>query len=299
LNSDLVVDTHGLGKAYGRLWALRDCTIQVPRGRISALVGPNGSGKTTLLRLLVGLSAPSEGEALVLGQAPSQKADFISGVGFLAQEAPLYRRLTVSEHLEIGAHLNATWHAEKAMERLADIQIPFNRPVSTLSGGQRSQVALALALAKRPRLLLLDEPVAALDPLARRQFLASLAVAVVDEDLSVVLSSHLVHDLEQVCDHLILLSNSRAQLCDDIDTVLSTHRRLAGPRKQALNLSKGTHVITATHSEKQTQLVVRTESPATYPSWDVSEVTLEEVVLAYMAEGASASGRLSIVEDSQ
>jgi ABC-2 type transport system ATP-binding protein len=298
--SEFVIETKSLGKSYGRLWALRDCTIQVPRGRISALVGPNGSGKTTLLRLLVGLSGPSEGEAHVLGRVPSQKSEFIAGVGFLAQEAPLYRRLTVTEHLEIGAHLNPVWDRDKVHERLADIRIPFDRPVSTLSGGQRSQVALALALAKRPQLLLLDEPVAALDPLARQQFLSSLAVSVVGENLSVVMSSHSIHDLEQVCDHLILLSNSQAQLCDDIDTVLSRHRRLVGPRRQVLNLSSGTTVITATHTDKQTRLVVRLEGPVSNPSWEMSEVTLEDVVLAYMARDlASGSKQLSIVGDSK
>jgi ABC-2 type transport system ATP-binding protein len=204
VKSEFAIKTENLSKSYGKLWALRDCTIQVPRGRISALVGPNGSGKTTLLRLLAGLSEPSEGGADVLGSVPSQTREFIAAVGFLAQEAPLYRQLTVTEHLEIGAHLNPVWGRVKACERLVDVRIPFDRPVSTLSGGQRSQVALALALAKRPQLLLLDEPVAALDPLARQQFLSSLAVAVAGEDLSVVMSSHSIHDLEQVCDHLIL-----------------------------------------------------------------------------------------------
>jgi ABC-2 type transport system ATP-binding protein len=172
-----VIETSALTKRYRRATALSDCTISVPEGRISALVGPNGAGKTTLLRLLAGLAAPTAGRAAVLGSAPRQDPAFLAEIGFLAQEIPLYRRRTAQEHIGIGAHLNPHWDGESVRARLGGLKVPLDRPVGTLSGGQRAQVALALTLAKRPRLLLLDEPLAALDPLARRNFLATMAEA--------------------------------------------------------------------------------------------------------------------------
>ena len=183
--------------------------MSVPPGHVTALVGPNGAGKTTLLKLLVGLCAPSSGEAEVLGRDPEQSEEFLASIGYLAQDVPLYKRLSADDHLKIGTHLNLQWDLDGARERLAALKIPMNRPVATLSGGQQAQVGLSLVLAKQPRLLLLDEPMAALDPLARREFLESLTAAVADGGLSVVVSSHLLHDLERVCDHLILLSASR------------------------------------------------------------------------------------------
>ena len=173
-------ETAGLGKRYGATWALQDCTLRVPEGHVTALVGPNGAGKTTLLRLLVGLAAPSAGSARVLGRVPDGSDEFLAGVGHLAQDVPLYRRLSADDHIALGAHLNRCWDADGARARLARLQVPLDRPVSTLSGGQRAQVGLGLALAKQPGLLLLDEPVAALDPLARREFLTTLSEAVAD-----------------------------------------------------------------------------------------------------------------------
>jgi ABC-2 type transport system ATP-binding protein len=183
-----VVETSGLTKRYRRVTALRDCTISVPEGRISALVGPNGAGKTTLLRLLAGLAAPTAGAAAVLGGPPRQDPAYLAEIGFLAQEIPLYRRRTARDHIGIGAHLNPRWDGESVRERLGGLKIPLDQPVGTLSGGQRAQVALALTLAKRPRLLLLDEPLAALDPLARRNFVAALAEAAAGGGLTIVLS---------------------------------------------------------------------------------------------------------------
>ena len=237
------IQTTGLGKRYGPVWALQDCSVSVPRGRVSALVGPNGAGKTTLLKILAGLSAPSTGEASVLGRAPGQSGEFLDSIGYLAQDVPLYKRLSADDHLRLGAHLNRHWDATAARARLAALRIPADRPVTTLSGGQRAQVGLGLALAKRPQVLLLDEPVAALDPLARREFLASLAEAAADGDLSVVVSSHLLHDLERVCDHLILLAASRTQLCGGIDDVLAAHRVLVGPRRDTAEARRGLTVI--------------------------------------------------------
>ena len=196
-----VIQTRGLSKRYRKVTALSEATIAVPEGRISALIGPNGAGKTTLLRLLSGLAKPSGGDVAVLGGIPRQDPAFLAGIGFLAQEIPLYRRLTAADHIDAGAHLNPGWDAASVRHRLKSLDIPLGQAVGTLSGGQRAQVALALTLAKQPRLLLLDEPVAALDPLARRHFLATLAEAVAADGLTVVLSSHLVVDLERICDH--------------------------------------------------------------------------------------------------
>ena len=169
-----VIQTRALAKRYRRVRALSECTITVPDGRISALIGPNGAGKTTLLRLLSGLAKPTGGEVAVLGGTPRQDPAFLAEIGYLAQEIPLYRRFTAEDHIGIGAHLNPRWDAGSVRDRLRSLNIPLDRAAGTLSGGQRAQLALALTLAKKPRLLLLDEPVAALDPLARRHFLGHL-----------------------------------------------------------------------------------------------------------------------------
>ncbi|MGH9295905.1 MAG: ABC transporter ATP-binding protein, partial [Acidimicrobiales bacterium] len=288
------IETVGLAKAYGSTWGLQDCSIDVPEGRISALVGPNGAGKTTLLRLLMGLRRPTSGEARVLGRAPAQDEDFLASVGFLAQEIPLYRQLCAAEHLRIGAHLNRRWDVAAAEQRLAALRVPLDRPVHTLSGGQRAQVALSLALAKRPRVLLLDEPLAALDPLARREFLTSLADVTIEGDVTVVLSSHLVHDLERVCNHLILLTASRVRLCGDIDDVLGGHRELVGPRRSSAELERLFTVVRATQTERQSRVLARLDGPVLDPAWEVSEVGLEDIILAYMSEDeALAAGALS------
>lgn len=290
------IETSGLGKRYGTTWALQDCSVQVPQGRVSALVGPNGAGKTTLLRLLVGLSRPTSGRAEVLGLAPGPSEEFLASIGYLAQDVPLYKRLSADDHLAIGAHLNRNWDASGARERLAALRVPTDRPVATLSGGQRAQVALGLALAKRPQVLLLDEPVAALDPLARREFLVSLSEAVAEGDLSIILSSHLLHDLERVCDHVILLASSRTQICADIDNVLASHKMLLGNRRKASDNGWGFDVIKATHTANQTRLLVRLDGPVLDPSWEVSEVSLEDIVLAYMGmDEVTSAGPLTSV----
>jgi ABC-2 type transport system ATP-binding protein len=291
----LAIETVGLSKRYGSTWGLQDCSIEVPEGRISALVGPNGAGKTTLLRLLMGLRRPTSGEARVLGRPPAQDEDFLASVGFLAQETPLYRQLSAAEHLRIGAHLNRGWDAAAAERRLTALRVPLDRPVHSLSGGQRAQVALSLALAKRPRVLLLDEPLAALDPLARREFLTSLADVTVEGDVTVVLSSHLVHDLERVCNHLILLTASRVRLCADIDDVLGGHRVLVGPRRSTAELERLFTVVKLTQTGRQSRVLARLDGPVLDPAWEVSEVGLEDIILAYMSEDeALTAGPLSL-----
>jgi ABC-2 type transport system ATP-binding protein len=294
------IQTHGLGKRFRRVTALSDCTITVPEGRISALVGPNGAGKTTLLRLLSGLARPTAGEAAVLGGPPRQDPAFLAEVGFLAQEIPLYRRFTAEDHIAIGAHLNPRWDGASVRGRLRSLNIPLDGAAGSLSGGQRAQLALALTLAKRPRLLLLDEPVAALDPLARRQFLATLADAVAVGGLTVVLSSHLVADMERVTDHLILLAASRVQLCGEIDELLAEHQVLVGPRKATAAIEKTRTVVQAVRTPRQTTLLVRGTAPIIDPAWEAAVVGLEEMVLGYMGQDAGpAVSRLSMVGEEQ
>jgi ABC-2 type transport system ATP-binding protein len=285
-----VIETSGLTKQYRRVTALSDCTISVPEGRISALVGPNGAGKTTLLRLLAVLAAPTAGRATVLGGPPRQDPAYLAEIGFLAQEIPLYRRLTARDHIGIGAHLNPRWDGESVRERLGGLKIPLDRPVGTLSGGQRAQVALALTLAKRPRLLLLDEPLAALDPLARRNFLAALAEAAAGGNLTIVLSSHLIADIERVCDHLILLAASRVQLCGDTETVLAEHRILTGPRKDTTAIARTHAIVQEETTARQTTLLVRLNGPVIDPAWAVEEANLEEIVLGYMSQDEAGHG---------
>jgi ABC-2 type transport system ATP-binding protein len=296
-----VIETCGLSKRYGRVTALSDCTITVPEGRIAALIGPNGAGKTTLLRLLSGLAKPSGGEVAVLGGTPRQDPAFLADIGFLAQEIPLYRRLSAEDHIRAGAHLNPRWDSASVRQRLKNLNIRLDQAVGTLSGGQRAQVALALTLAKQPRLLLLDEPVAALDPLARRNFLATLADAVAAGGLTVIMSSHLVSDLERVCDYIVMLAASRVQLCGDIDTVLAEHQVLVGPRKDTTAIERAHAVVQVTRTPRQTTLLVRLNGPVTDPAFEASDVSLEEMVLGYMGQGAAvpALANLTTVGDDQ
>ncbi len=295
-----VIKTRGLTKHYRRVTALSDCTITVPDGRISALIGPNGAGKTTLLRLLAGLARPTAGELAVLGGIPRQDPAFLAEIGFLAQEIPLYKRFTADDHISIGARLNRHWDAAYARDRLRSLNIPLDRAAGTLSGGQRAQLALALTLAKKPRLLLLDEPVAALDPLARRNFLATLAEAVADSGLTAVLSSHLLADMERVSDHLILLATSRVQLCGDIDALLAEHHVLVGPRKSTTAIEKTRTIVQAVRTDRQTTLLVRGNAPVLDPAWESADVGLEEMVLAYMGqECMPATAHLTTVGEKQ
>ncbi len=285
----LAIRTEAVTKRYGDVTALSECDIAVPVGRVSALVGPNGAGKTTLLTLLAGLSYPTSGVVKVVDQTPRAAPEFLAEIGFVAQEMPLWRRMTAAEHMQVGLHLNPRWDLEGAMNRLQAARVPVDRPVQTLSGGQRAQVALAMALAKRPSLLLLDEPVAPLDPLARRQFLAALTEAAATDPVTVLISSHLISDLERVCDHLILLSASQVQLCDEIDSILAAHRLLVGPRRDIRQLPQGQQVVDVTQTPRQTTVMVRTADPVLDPSWEVIEPSLEEIVLAYMAQTESDS----------
>lgn len=279
--------TAGLGKRYRSKWALRECSFELSEGRVCGLVGANGAGKTTLLRMLAGLSRPSTGAAQVVGRTPRDDAEFLSEIGYLAQDIPLYRRWSAEDHLRMGAHMNQRWDGGWARERLRALRIPLDQSVGTMSGGQRAQVALALALAKRPRVLLLDEPVAALDPLARREFLSTLSEAVADGDLTVVLSSHLVADLERVCDHLVVLADSRTALAQDLDDVLAEHRLLTAARRDTSAIERDHTVLRIERTPRQVSAYVRLNGPLHDPNWEVSELSLEEIMLAYLELGSA------------
>ena len=288
MTETIALRAEGLGKRYGSKWALEDCTLEVPAGTVTALVGPNGAGKTTLLQLAVGLSRPTTGTVQVLGHSPQHDAKAVlPRIGFVAQEHPLHRGFTVAETLKLGRRLNPRWDDAFAVERIERLGLPLDLNVAKLSGGQQAQVALTLALAKRPELLLLDEPVASLDPLARREFLNSLMEGVMETGVTVLLSSHIVGDLERVCDHLVILSHARALLAGSIDEIVAEHRLLTGPRNDPDAVARVHQVIRESHTERQTTLLVRANGHVYDSCWELHEVDLEEIVLAYLGYGAS------------
>jgi ABC-2 type transport system ATP-binding protein len=280
-----VIQARGLGKRYQRLWALAECTLSIPAGHVVGLVGPNGAGKTTLLNLAVGLLAPTTGAVSVLGGRPGSSPAQLARVGFVAQDAPTYASLSIADHLRLGARLNPGWGADYAQRRIEKFGLDLDMRAGKLSGGQRAQLALTLAVAKWPQLLILDEPVASLDPLARREFLQDLTEAVAEREMSVVLSSHLVGDLARACDYLIVLSAARVQAAGTIEGLLAAHRSLTGPRGAAF--PAGWHVVSDSHTDDQSTVVARAESPAhdPGPAWTVSEVDVEDLVLAYLSQG--------------
>jgi len=283
-----VLETTHLSKRYGRQWALQDCTLALPAGRVAALVGPNGAGKTTLLHLSVGLLEPTTGSVQVFGCSPlKQTTQTLPRLGFVAQDHPLYKDFTVADLLTLGRKLNPRWDDTLAKARMQKLGIPLDRPAGKLSGGQQAQVGLVLALAKRPDLLLLDEPLAQLDPLARREFLRTLMDAEAESGLTVLLSSHIIGDLERVCDYLIILSASYVQLAGDIQEIGRTHKRLVGPRQEVDAIASVHTVIETSQTERQTTLLVRTNGPLFDPSWEVQEVSLEDIVLAYLSHQAT------------
>ncbi len=282
-----VMEARGLGKQYGRRWALRDCTLAIPEGRVVGLVGPNGAGKTTLLHLAVGLLAPTSGSIRVLGANPADGPVQLCRAGFVAQDTPVYARLTVAQHLRMGAWLNPGWDRKTADSRIEQLGLDPRQRAGTLSGGQRAQLALTVAIAKRPECIILDEPVASLDPLARREFLRSLMEVVAAQGISVVLSSHLIADLERVCDYLVVLVASRVQVAGEVSELLSSHYRLSGPRRDTSNLPAGQQVIEESHTDRQSTFLVRTSDPVLDPAWTVRPVTLDDLVIAYMSRQAA------------
>jgi ABC-2 type transport system ATP-binding protein len=280
-----VLEAEGLGKRYGRRWALSDCTITIPSGHVVGLVGPNGAGKSTLLNLAVGLLTPTKGSLRVSGSEPAKDPDQLARVGFVAQDTPTYANLSVADHLKLGSRMNLKWDNSLAEDRIEQLGLDPHQKAGKLSGGQRAQLALTLAIAKRPEILILDEPVASLDPLARREFLQILMETVAEHDVSVVLSSHLVADIERVCDYLVVLVASRVQVTGELEDLLASHHRLMGPRIDSSASVENQYVIEASHTDRQSTLLVRSDGPVVDPAWTIEPVSLEDLVLAYMGQG--------------
>ena len=285
-----IIETSGLDKRYGSTWALRECSLAVPAGHVTALAGPNGAGKTTLLNLAAGLAEPTAGTVTVLGGLAAGSPAALDGIAFVAQDTPLYKNLSAADMLHLTRNLNRRFDQPYAKARLGELGIPLNRRVGKLSGGQQAQLALTLALARRPRLLVLDEPMAMLDPLARHDFMATVMTAVADDGVSVLLSSHVLAELERVADYLILMSRGTVQVAGDGDDLLACHRVLTGPAAEAGRHAEQLSVVHARHGAAQAHLLVRTDGAAgpVPPGWNSQPVGLEELVMAYLREPGAA-----------
>jgi ABC-2 type transport system ATP-binding protein len=284
-----VVEASRLGKRYGGTWALRECSLTIPAGHVAALVGPNGAGKSTLLNLAVGLAAPSEGCVTVLSGRPAGSPAALDGIAFVAQDTPLYKNLSAADMLHVTRSLNRRFDQHYAETRLGELGIPLKRKAGKMSGGQQAQLALTLALARRPRLLVLDEPVAMLDPIARHDFMATVLTAAADDGVSVVLSSHALAELERVADYLILLSRGSLQVAGEVDGLLASHRLLTGPTAEADKYADRP-VVHVRRGEAQTHLLVRaTADDPVPPGWEAHPVGMEELALAYLREPGAAT----------
>ncbi len=285
-----VIEARGLGKRYRDSWALQDCSLIVPEGHVVALVGPNGAGKSTLLNLAVGLIAPSAGAVTVVGGQPAGSPAALDAIAFVAQDVPLYKNLTAADLLHMTRNLNHDFDSRYAEQRLAELGIPVHRRAGKMSGGQLAQLALTLALARHPRLLLLDEPMAMLDPLARLDFMATVMAAISDDGLSVVLSSHVLAELERVADYLVLLSKGHVQLAGEVDDLLAEHRVITGPADQADQYASRWNVVHASRGGAQAHLVVRSNSRVQHvpAGWEAHSLSLEELTLAYLRERDAA-----------
>jgi ABC-2 type transport system ATP-binding protein len=287
-NSAPVLQAEGLTKRYGRRAALSEVDLTIPAGRVVGLVGPNGAGKSTLLNLACGLLEPTSGSLRVLGSRPAENAAHLARVGFVAQDTPVYPSFSVADHLRLGARLNPSWDQELAERRITQVGLNPGQKAGRLSGGQRAQLALTIAAAKRPELLIFDEPAAALDPLARRGFLENLVEFVAELGASAVLSSHLLSDIEQVCDHLIVLCEARVQVTGKVRDLLAGHHRLVAPQGELDRLPAGVEVIRMEHNGQYSRALVRTDVPPSSIPGPVEPVTLEELVLGYMSRANAA-----------
>ncbi|NUP52870.1 MAG: ABC transporter ATP-binding protein [Catenulispora sp.] len=275
--TDVALETRNLGKRYRKLWALKDFSVSLPANKVIALVGANGAGKSTLMSIAAGILPATEGDVRVAGR-----------VVLLSQDKPLYRSFSVTDMLNFGRHMNTVWDQQRALDWLGRFAIPLDRPCGKLSGGQQTQVAMAVALGARPSLLLLDEPLANLDPVARREVTGELLAEVAENDMTVVLSTHVVAELAGVGDHLLLLREGRSTLDGDVDELLSQHARLVGPRADSPPVEG--QIVQSGHTERQSTFVVRTllgpETPMP-AQWQAQPLTLEDLVLAYLKAAAS------------
>lgn len=286
-----VIETHALSRSYGSTRALRDCTLAIPGGHVVALVGPNGAGKSTLLHLSVGLSAPSAGEVTVLGGLRAGSPPALGGIAFVAQDTPLFKNLSAADLLHMTRNLNLRFDQAYAEHRLHELGIALRQKAGKMSGGQQAQLALTLALARRPQLLVLDEPMAMLDPLARHDFMATVMTAVADDGVSVVLSSHALAELERVADYLVLLSHGSAQVAGQVEDLLATHRVLTGPAADSERYASQWNVVHASCAGPLADLLVRGQGTCdpVPPGWEAHPLTLEELALDYLREPGAAA----------
>jgi ABC-2 type transport system ATP-binding protein len=290
--------TDRLGRRYGRVWGLRDCTFEVPAGAVAGLVGPNGAGKTTLLEMIIGLLQPTEGEVSVFGEASrAHHVATLARVGYVAQDHPLYRDFSVADMYHLGAAMNPGWDQKLAMARMGALGIPLKRKVKQLSGGQRAQVSLTMALAKRAPLLVLDEPVSSLDPIARQEFMREVMAAAAETGLTVIISSHVVSELERLCDWLVVLADGHVQLAGPTDDLVAAHRLLTVPRATPDAELPG-RVIHRSDSDRHSVVLVRTDpvrlAAEARAGWQAGPVGFEQLVMAYLqrSSGAATAGKL-------
>jgi ABC-2 type transport system ATP-binding protein len=281
-----IIDTQALSRRYGGTWALRDCTLAIPEGQLVALVGPNGAGKTTLLNVVVGLTAPTSGSVTVLGGLPVGSPSALDGIAFVAQDMPLYSNLTVADTLHLTRNLNHAFDSDYARLRLRDLGIADKHRAGKLSGGQQAQLALTLALARHPRLLVLDEPTAPLDPLARHDFMATVMAAMADDGLSVLLSSHVLAELERVADYLVLIAHGVVRLDGTVDDVVARHRLVTGPVAQPSD--PRWRILESREAGSQQHLLVRLHASTDLvpEGWESRVVGVEELALAYLRESS-------------
>jgi len=282
-----VIEAAGLGRRFWKTWAVRDCALAIPAGRVAALTGPNGAGKTTLMHMAVGLIAPTEGRVTVLGGQSAGSPEALKRVAFVAQDVPLYKHLPVEDMVRVARTLNGGhWDQRRADKRLATLEVPLRRKIGKLSRGQQAQVALTIALARRPEFLILDEPLAPLDPLARHEFLASVMEAVAEDGTSVLFSSHVIAELERVADYLIVLAGGHVQVAGDVETLLAGHQILTGPAGAAVVVGTEFDVVHAQQGLAQAHLLARRRTAAAQPpaGWQAHPVTLEELMLGYLRE---------------
>ncbi|GHH30754.1 ATP-binding cassette domain-containing protein [Lentzea cavernae] len=267
-----------VGKRYRTRWAVRDCSFSLPEGKVVALLGANGAGKSTLLRMAAGLVRPTTGELSVFGTP--LRGRIHPDVSFLAQNRPLYRDLTVRELVRVGAAMNDRWSADRVREVLAlQAGVDHDAKVRTLSAGSVTQVAIAMALGRLPRLLLLDEPLADLDPLAREETLRIIMAEVADRGTTVVMSSHVLADLREVCDHMLLVDEGRVQVDGDVEEVLARHRVLVGPVTDESTVEG--ELVSATRTQRQSTLLLKDAGPAP-EGWAGAEPDLDSLVMGYL-----------------
>jgi ABC-2 type transport system ATP-binding protein len=284
-----VLEAHGFGKRYRRrTWALRNVDLTVPESSITALVGPNGSGKSTLIRSWIGFERATEGRLMTGGVDPQRdRKGAVERVGYVPQSPSLYRDLTIADHIALAVTLRAGFDATMAAGYVERLSIPLRAKASELSGGEQAQVGLALALATRAQILLLDEPLASLDPLARREFLHLMVEAVRGAGATALLSSHVITDIEQACDRLIVLGKGHTLLDLSISEALAHHRIVGAPAAEAAQLAGSDAVIGSFPAPAGEPLsLVRVAVVAPVGEAPLGRApTLEEVVIGHLAAG--------------